>query len=171
MMRAMKPFAVAAVLVACSSGAPPAQRPEPAPPPIVDAAPPDAGIPQAVLDAPAWVFHFQTAQRDETWTLRYAAGAALLVVDTAQGTTRYTGTATEGASLALALSTGTATLTLDCKPAKRAIGACSDLDAPPVDVLECYHPDFVAPMPFGVAPGVEYVVVPGCTGYRLAAPH
>lgn len=168
----MKTFAVAVVLVACSSGAPPAQRPEPAPAtPIVDAAPPDAGIPQAVLDAPAWVFRYSTADRNETWTLRYAGGAALLVVDSARGRTRYTGTATEGATLALALSTGTATLALDCKPAKRSLSAtCNDAKAPPLDVLDCYHPDFTAPMPFGVSPGVEYVVDATCNGYRLAAP-
>jgi len=168
----MKRIAVSVFLVGCSSGAPAAQHPEPKPATsIVDAAPADAGVPQAVLDASPWVFRYSTAQRNETWTLRYAGGAALVVVDTAQGTTRYTGTAVDGASIAIDVSTGTATLKLECKKARRALGpACNDAKAPEVDVLDCYHPDFAAPMPFGPSPGVEYVVDASCNGYRLAAP-
>lgn len=125
----------------------------------------------AVAAAAPWVFRYTTAQRAETWTLRYAEGGALLTVETAQGTTRYTGTATEGASLALAVSTTTAKLALDCKHAKRPIGAkCNDTKAKPIELLDCFHPDFAAPMPFGPAPGVEYAVVDGCNGYRLVAP-
>ncbi|MBL9017546.1 MAG: hypothetical protein JNL83_25375 [Myxococcales bacterium] len=158
-------------LAACGSSSPPAAAP-PAPvvPPIdaaIDAAP-DAGVPQAVLDAPAWVFRYSTADRKETWTLRHADGQALLVVETAQGAQRYLGTMTNGA---LAVSTGTAKLALDCKPARRALSAkCNDTKAPKIEVLDCYHPDFKEPMPFGKEPGVEYVVSADCSGYRLAAP-
>jgi len=128
-------------------------------------------VPAAVTAAPAWVFRYKTAERTETWTLRYADGAALLVVENAQGTQRYVGTATEGASLALAVSTGSAKLALDCKHAKRAVSAkCNDPKVKPSDVLDCYHPDFKEPMPFGPAPGIEYVVEPGCNGYRRIAP-
>lgn len=168
----MKRIAVSVFLVGCSAGAPAAQHPEPAPSSVVDAPPaPDAGVPQAVLDAPAWVFRYSTAQRNETWTLRFAGGVALLVVETAQGTTHYTGTAVEGSSIDVAVSTATATLTLQCKPATRPLSTqCNDAEAMQRDVLDCYHPDFAAPMPFGAAPGVEYVVDATCNGYRLAAP-
>ena len=166
-MRAL--FALA--LAACgSSSPPPTAPPAPVAPPIAAAieAAPDAGAPQAVLDAPAWLFKYSTADRKETWTLRHADGQALLVVETAQGAQRYLGTITNGA---LAVSTGTAKLALDCKPNKRALSAkCNDTKAPKLDVLDCYHPDFKEPMPFGKAPGVEYVVAPDCNGYRLAAP-
>jgi hypothetical protein len=164
--------AAVSILAACSSAPPTTERPVPpvAADAAVDAAP-DAGVPEAVTAAPAWVFRYTTAQRAETWTLRYAAGSALLVVETAQGATRYVGTATEGASLVLAVSTATAKLALDCKHAKRGIGAkCNDTKAKPIELLDCYHPDFAAPMPFGPAPGVEYAVTDDCNGYRLAAP-
>lgn len=162
---------IVALLAACGSSPPPsAAPPAPAAPPIdaaIDAAP-DAGVPQAVLDAPAWVFRYSTADRRETWTLRHADGQALVVVETKQGTQRYLGTMT---GTALAVSTGTAKLALDCKPNKRALSAkCNDAKAPKIDVLDCYHPDFQEPMPFGKAPGVEYVVAADCTGYRLATP-
>lgn len=165
---------LAIFLAACSgASAPPAERP--APPPLadaaIDAAAPDAGVPAAVTAAPAWVFRYRTAQRTETWTLQYAEGAALLVVDSAQGTQRYQGTATEGASLVLAVSTASAKIALDCKHAKRAVSAkCNDAKARPSEVLDCFHPDFKEPMPFGPAPGIEYVVEPGCTGYRTITP-
>lgn len=123
------------------------------------------------MAAPAWVFRYKTAERAETWTLRYAEGAALLVVETAQGAQRYLGTAADGASLAIAVTTGSAKLALDCKHAKRAVSTkCNDPKAKPSDVLDCYHPDFKEPMPFGPAPGIEYVVESGCTGYRRIAP-
>ena len=161
---------VAWTLAACGSSPPPAAPPAPVAPPVdaaVDASP-DAGVPQAVLDAPAWIFKYSTADRRETWTLRHDAGQALLVVETAQGAQRYLGTITDGA---LAVSTGTAKLALDCKASKRALSSkCNDAKAPKVDVLDCYHPDFTEPMPFGKAPGVEYVVAADCNGYRLAAP-
>jgi hypothetical protein len=162
------------VIAACSSAPQSVERPG-SPPVPADAAapdaPPDAGPSEAVLHAPAWVFRYHTAQRSETWTLRFAGDAALLEVQTAQGVTRYAGAAADGASLALSLSTGRAKMALDCKRVKRAIGrACNDSKASPIDVLDCYHPDFAAPMPFGPAPGIEYVVDERCNGYRLIAP-
>ncbi|HWU90297.1 MAG TPA: hypothetical protein VN253_23695, partial [Kofleriaceae bacterium] len=124
-----------------------------------------------VIHAPAWVFRYHTAQRSETWTLRFAGDAALLEVQTSQGVVRYFGAAADGASLALNVSAGTAKLALDCKREKRALGlACNDSKARPIDVLDCYHPDFKTPMPFGPAPGIEYVVDEHCNGYRLIAP-
>ena len=160
------------VLAACSSAPSTAKKPD-SPPPAdaaVDAAP-DAGVSEAVLAAPAWVFRYSTAQRKETWTLRHNGGEALVTVETAQATQRYLGTATQGASLVVDVSTGTAKLTLDCKNAKRAVGTkCNDAKAKKLDVLDCYHPDFKEPMPFGPAPGIEYQVDASCNGYRLVAP-
>jgi hypothetical protein len=165
------------VLLAACSSAPPAIKSDPPPvsaPAPVDAAvatTPDAGIPDAVTQAPAWLFRYHTADRSETWTLQYAGGSALLVVETARGTTRYTGSATEGATLALAVSTQTAKMTLECKRVTRPVGAkCNDTKAKPIEVLDCFHPDFKAPMPFGHAPGIEYVVDGSCNGYRLRTP-
>lgn len=173
-MSVLRVVALSFALAGCSSAPPAAERPAPLAPAPADAAidaAPDAGVPAAVTAAPAWVFRYATAQRAETWTLRYAEGSALLLVETAAGTLRYTGTATEGASLALAVSTTTGKLALECKHAKRAIGAkCNDAKARPIDLLDCYHPDFAEPMPFGPAPGVEYTVSATCTGYRLVAP-
>lgn len=173
-MSALARSACVAALAGCSSAAPPPAQPT-APPVAIDAAapdaPPDAGVPQAVLDAPAWVFRYATAQRTETWTLRFADGVALLDVAGAQGVVRYQGTATDGASIAIAVATSTAKLALDCKRVKRALGIkCNDAKAPKRDVLDCYHPDYKEPMPFGPAPGVEYVVDASCTGYRVIAP-
>jgi len=160
-------------VIACSSSAaPPAERPQPQPA-AIDAAPDaavDAGVPDAVANAPAWIFRYQTAQRTETWTLRYHDTSALITVETAQGVTRYIGSANDGASLALHVATATAKLELDCKHKKRPLSAkCNDAKGKPVDVLDCYHPDFKEPMPFGREPGVEYVEIAGCKGYRLIA--
>ncbi|HET9987693.1 MAG TPA: hypothetical protein VFQ65_04220 [Kofleriaceae bacterium] len=162
-------------VIACS-GVSPAKVEPPAPPIVadaaIDAAVPDAGISAALAAAPAWVFRYATAQRTETWTLRVDAGQALLVVESATGTLRYTGTATEAPdALALAVTTGTAKLALQCKHAKRALSAkCNDTKAARIDVLDCYHPDFKEPMPFGHAPGIEYAVDASCNGYRVIAP-
>lgn len=135
---------------------------------LPDAAPPDAGLPASVASAPAWVFRYHTAQRAETWTLQTADGAALLVVETAQGTTRYEGTAQGDA---IAVASKTAKLALRCQHARRKLSKkCNDVKAPEVDVLDCYHPDFATPMPFGPAPGIEYVEDASCKGYRLATP-
>lgn len=165
------------ILFAACSGAPAKTEPVAPPPPVaIDAAAPDAapdaGISAALANAPAWVFRYATAQRTETWTLRTDAGQALLVVDSARGAMRYTGTATEaGDAIALEVTTGTAKLALQCKHAKRALSVkCNDTKAAKRDVLDCYHPDFKEPMPFGPAPGIEYAVDASCNGYRLIAP-
>jgi hypothetical protein len=165
------------LLAACGSSSPAIKSesapapPAPAPADAAVATPPDAAVPDAVTQAPAWVFRYHTADRSETWTLQYAGGSALLVVETAKGTTRYTGSATEGATLALAVSTQTAKMALDCKRVTRPVGAkCNDTKAKPIEVLDCFHPDFKAPMPFGHAPGIEYVVDGSCNGYRLRTP-
>ena len=168
----MKLSVTVLALAACSSAPPAAERPaQPAQLPAdaaIDAPAPDAGAPQAVLDAPAWVFRYSTADRKETWTLRHAGGSALLVVESATGSLTYLGTAVAGPSLVLDVSTGSAKLALECKPAKRSLSAkCNDAKAKQVEVLDCYHKDFKEPMPFGAAPGVEYTVGPGCNGYRL----
>jgi hypothetical protein len=170
-MVAKKLAAGLTALAACSSSPPKPAAPPPAPVPVdaaVDAPAPDAGIPQAVLDAPKWVFGYHTKDRSETWTLQIAGGSALLVVEgkTAQ---RYTGTASEGEPVKLDVSTGTAKLALECKHASRPLGTkCNDAKAKPVEVLDCFHPDFKTPMTFGAAPGVEYVVDATCSGFRLA---
>lgn len=157
-------------LVACGSSAPAPSPPAPVPvPPDAPVAPPDTGPPAAVLGAPAFVFRYHTADRSETWTLQHADGHALLVVDSAKGALRYQGTATDGGlALQVEVSTGSAKLALECKREKLAVSAkCNDTKAKPIDVLNCYHPDFTSPMSFAPAPGIEYVVEPGCTGFRL----
>lgn len=170
----VRPFSIVCSFVAACSGSPAkVEAPAPAPPVASDAAPPDAtpdaGVSAALAAAPAWVFRYATAQRTETWTLRMDEGQALVVVESAHGTLRYTGTVTD--ALALDVSTGTAKLALSCKRAKRALSAkCNDTKAKPIDVLDCYHPDFKEPMPFGPAPGIEYAVDASCNGYRLIAP-
>jgi hypothetical protein len=136
--------------------------------PVRDAALPDADVPEAVANAPAWIFRYKTPERTETWTLRTSDGRALVVVETAQRTIRYVGTANDGESLVVNVATSNAKLSLDCKHAKRGLSAkCNDSKAKPIEVLDCYHPDFKAPMPFGRDPGVEYVADSSCNGYRL----
>ena len=136
----------------------------------VDAAP-DAGTPDAVASAPSWVFRYNTPERTETWTLQFADGAAQLVVDNGKRPLRYLGTVTEGATIAISVATQAAKMSLDCKPTKRALSTkCNDRKAKPIDVLDCYHPDFKEPMPFAVSPGVEYVTSKDCTGYRVITP-
>jgi hypothetical protein len=166
----MRLFAVIAIAGCGSSSPPPPVAEHPAQPVAApaDAAAPDAGLPEEVTAAPAWIFKYNTPARAETWTLRYHGDTALLVVEAKQGTVRYVGTVTEGASMALALSAGSARLALDCKHEKMPLSAkCNDMKAPKVDVLNCYHPDFKSPMTFGAAPGVEYVATDACTGFRL----
>jgi hypothetical protein len=140
-----------------------ASAPSPAPP--IDAAPPDTGPSAALVAAPAWIFRYDAPPRVETWTLRHLGGEALLVVETAAGTTTYVGTATDGPTLTIEVATTTAKLTLACKPATRAIGeTCAARKPPSLDVLDCYHPDFATPMTFAPAPGVEYAA--SCNGYQ-----
>lgn len=166
-------------LAACSSApsaptTPPTTTPPAAP---IDAggdqvhAPPDAGAPAAVATAPSWVFRYNTPARTETWTLQFAGGDAQLVVDDGKRPLRYLGTATEGVTISIAVATHTAKLSLDCKRTKRPLSTkCNDRKAKPIDVLDCYHPDFKEPMPFAETHGVEYVTSKDCTGYRLIAP-
>jgi hypothetical protein len=155
------------VVCACGSSPPPA-APAPAPPPPappLDAAAPDAGPSTELLSAPALIFRYNAPPRIETWTLRYAHGEAIVVVDNARGTTTYLGTATEGAALAISVATTTAKLSLDCKHATRAIGdTCAARKPPTLDVLDCFVPDFTSPMTFAAAPGVEYAA--SCNGYQ-----
>lgn len=164
---------LALVLVAACGGSQPTPMTKPPEPVIpdaaaVDATPPDAGLPASVTSAPPWIFRYKTPQRAETWTLQMADGATLLVVETAQGTTRYEGTA-QGE--AIAVTSKTARMALTCKQAKRHLSKkCNDTKAPEIDVLDCFHPDFQTPMPFAAAPGVEYVEDASCKGYRLATP-
>jgi hypothetical protein len=163
-------LAALVLCAACSSPAKPGPATPPVPPPpdaAVDAASPDAGVPES---ATIWRFRYNTAQRTETWSLRFGDGHATIDVQSASGTTHYFGTAVEGESLKLDVATSSAKLSLDCKRAKRPLSEkCNDKKATPVDVLDCYHPDFKEPMPFGEGQGVEYVVEPKCTGYRLIA--
>jgi hypothetical protein len=145
----------------------------PAPPPApvvapVDAAPPDADVPDEVSAAPAWVFRYNVPPRVETWTLRHAGGRALVIVEAARGSTRYAGSVTESTELALALVAGPNKLALACKREVLPVGPpCGEAGTDvKTEVLSCYHPDFAAPMPFLAAPGVEYVTAAGCSGYR-----
>lgn len=160
------------VVVAACSSAPskPAFVAPPAPPPAdaaVDAASPDAGVPES---AATWRFRYSTAQRTETWTLRFGEGHAAIDVQSAQGTLHYFGTATEGEAMKLDVAASNAKLSLDCKRAKRPLSTkCNDKKAKPVDVLDCYVAGFKEPMPFGEGDGVEYVVDASCNGFRLMA--
>jgi hypothetical protein len=166
-----RPLIIIALVTACGGAR--SAEPQPAAAPIESAptSAPDAGISEALASAPAWVFAYRTAERAETWTLRYAGSEAMLEIETAQGVMRYLGTAAEAASLTIDVSSASARMSLDCKRAQRALSAaCNDTAAPAVDVLDCYHPDYDTPMPFGAAPGVEFVVDDSCNGYRLVSP-
>jgi hypothetical protein len=163
----MRMFVVCLAVGCGPSTSPAPEHPATTPVPVavVDAAVPDAGPPDEVLNAPAWIFRFNTPGRLETWTLRSSGTIAMLVVETAQGTTRYLGTMTDGA---LAVTAGSAKMALDCKKDKLAVSAkCNDTKANKIDVLDCFHPDFKSPMTFAPAPGVEYAANATCTGYRL----
>jgi hypothetical protein len=95
----------------------------------------------------------------------------VLVVDTGGRQMLYLGGAADGPTLKINVASGTAKMSLDCKHAKRSLSAkCNDSKAKPIEVLDCYHKDFKTPMPFGPAPGVEYVVDASCNGYRLVPP-
>ncbi len=142
---------------------------------------PDAA-PDISLTAPAHVFRFASTARTETWTLWFAAGVAMLNVQSANSAvTRYQGSATDGASVVIEVASTTAKLTLDCKPATRELEpACDAAATKPkpkkkpakirVDALDCFHADFKEPMPFGPLPGIEYVADGPCAGYRAIAP-
>ena len=166
----MRIVVVCLAATACGSSSP-TTRPPPSAPEVAavaDAAPaPDAGVPADVASAQAWIFRYNAPGRLETWTLRYHGEHAAIDVESQTGTIHYVGAATDAASLTLTLAAGSARLSLECKHEQLAVGAtCGDKRAPKLDVLACYHPDFAAPMPFGLAPGVEYVTSDACTGYR-----
>lgn len=163
-------IALALAVAGCGSSSPPPVEPAPAPVEaaiVVDAPAPDAGPSPALAAAPAWVFRYNAPGRVETWTLRHHGETAMVVVE-GQRTTQYLGMATDGAELKIAVAEGANHLTLDCKRAQKAIGPkCNDPKAKQLAVLDCYHPDFKAPMTFGPAPGVEFVQSDTCSGYRL----
>ena len=158
------------VAVGCGSSTPP-----PAAPPVIaadaaiaDAPAPDAGVPEDVLNAPAYIFRYNAPGRLETWTLRYSRPNALVTVERASGTTRYIGTIN---LLTLTLAAGPNQLTLKCRPTEIPAGAkCGDKQPTGLVGLDCFHPDFKAPMAFAPAPGVEYVVTDACSGYVRIAP-
>ena len=126
--------------------------------------------------------------RLETWTLRTAGDRGMVLVErmAADGdawkpasTTLYLGTAADdGKTLTLTLAAGTDKLALACTREKLPVAAANAVRKPhkkrkecgdpgrwvpdktkAVDVLQCKHPDFEAPMPFAAAPGVEYLHV------------
>ena len=169
--RAVAVAGTALAVAGCgSSPPPPTEAPAPEAPPVVaaDAAAPDADVPDDVVNAPAWIFRFNAGGRRESWTLRHHGGLALLVVESTQSTTRYSGTVSDGTELAVSVAAGPNHLTLTCKREQRPIGTrCNDAKAKKLDVLDCYHPEFKAPMTFGPSPGIEYVDEPGCQGYRI----
>ena len=171
-------------LAACSSSPAPT-KPTPAQPPdaaiaapregravTIDAAPPpDAFVDTELEAAVAQVFRFNGPGRLETWTLRHVGARAQIVVERNPGkTSRYTGIATDdGKTLTLALDDAGDKLSLVCKREKLAVvpasaqpKACKWPKAASIEVLQCKHPDFAAPMPFLAAPGVEYVLPEGC---------
>ncbi|MBA3502218.1 MAG: hypothetical protein M4D80_05375 [Myxococcota bacterium] len=130
-----------------------------------------------------------TGPRLETWTLRHVGERGMVLVERMApdgeafkpaSKTLYLGTASDdGKTLTLALAAGTDKLALACKREKLAIAAATAVrkrhakgkykECDPgrwvpektksVDVLQCKHPDFDAPMPFAAAPGVEYLYV------------
>lgn len=158
-------LAALVLCAACSSPSKPVAVATPPPPAdaAVDASP-DAGVPES---AATWRFRFTTPARGQVWVLRFGNGHAIVEIQTEQGTARIFGTAEEGPSVKIDVSSTTARYTLDCKRVKKPLSAnkCNDVEAKPVDVLDCYVQDFKEPMPFAVDPGVEYIVEKNC--YRL----
>jgi hypothetical protein len=96
-------------------------------------------------------------------------------------TSMYLGSAADdGKTLTLTLAAGTDKLALACTRERLPIAAATAVRKPhkkgkykecgdpgrwvpdkttSIDVLQCKHPDFEAPMPFAAAPGVEYLYV------------
>ena len=162
--------------------------PAPPPSPTLPAAPADAeaSVPGVVVDAApapppdistrpdAYRFRFASAERTETWTLWFEAGAAILTVQPANGAlVTYQGTATEGATLAVAVQTSSAKIALECKRATREIepacGTAKKQARTKLEALDCYHAGFAEPMPFARLPGIEYAADGACVGYRAIA--
>ena len=160
-------------LAACSSSPAPSKPAPPQPPDAaVDAAlPADAFVDTELEAAAAQVFRFNGPGRLETWTLRRVGERAQIVVERNPGkTSRYIGAATDdGKAITLELDDRGDKLSLVCKreklpvvPASAQPKACKWPKAASIEVLQCKHPDFPAPMPFLAAPGVEYVLPDGC---------
>lgn len=151
-------------------------------------APPDApGATDGDLaSAVPSVFRYTAPDRVETWTLRIMGERASIVVERKPGgETVYVGGAVSAdGKVHVEVATQTAKLALVCTTAKLAhVGEANAARKPgakkgqpctfapaktaTLDVLQCKHADFDAPMPFAPAPGVEYLLVDGCDGaYR-----
>jgi hypothetical protein len=169
------------LLAACGSSTTPPVEPDPAPlaaTPVdaaIDAAP-DAGPSPEVLAAAAYVFKFNTPDRKETWTLRWANGSAALDVATAAATIHYLGTVSEGTTLELDLTARNNQQKLSCtkKTAKYATRTCDKKAKPQsVEVVECKLPGYDAPMTLGLEPGLEFLGGQSdtqCNGYRIITP-
>lgn len=165
---------------ACSSPARPPAEPTPALPADaavaiqIDAEPPR---PDIKATATPYVFRFASATRNETWTMWFGSGVAVLDVQPDGGAiTQYQGSATEGATLVIDVAGPTAKLVLDCKRTKRDVDPpCSGKPAKgrpkkiSIEALDCFVPNFKEPMPFGPAPGIEFVADGACAGYRVRA--
>ena len=181
------------VLAACSSSPSTSTVTSSHPPPPGDAAiadvPPDA--PSAtdgeLASAPAHVFRYNAPPRVETWTLRIAGDRASIVVAGANELA-YVGRATvTGDTTTIDVATANAKLALACKRGTLANVGAANAERKPtragkpcafapaktstLDIWECKHPDFDAPMPFAAAPGIEYVVTDACKdgAYRRIA--
>jgi len=169
------------VLAACGSSTATPAEPDPVPvasTPIdaaIDAAP-DAGASPEVLAAPAYVFQFNTPDRKETWTLRWANGSAALDVATTAATIHYLGTVSDGATIEFDLTARNNQQKLSCtKKSEQYAASLCDKKAKPrsVDVIECKLPGYDAPMTLGLEPGLEFVggqSNPQCNGYRIITP-
>jgi hypothetical protein len=185
------------VLAACSSSSTPPTKPTPATPDaaVSSDAPPDANLAD-LPNATVSMFRFHQAgepARIETWTLKVAGDRAVVLVDrTPARSSTYAGSANDdGTTIAIAVTEGPNKLSLACKRAKLDVAAATAKRAAQpkkkgkcdpgrwapdkltkLDVLECKHPDFEAPMPFAAEPGVEYLTVTDeCfgAGYRVIA--
>lgn len=162
------------VLAACSSSSSAPKQPVLLAPPdaaVSIDAPADAFVDTELEAAAAQVFRFNGSGRLETWTMRQVSGRAQIVVERDPGkTSHYAGSATDdGKAITLALDDHGDKLSLVCQREKLAVvpasaqpKACKWPKALSIEVLQCKHPDFAAPMPFLAAPGVEYVLPEGC---------
>jgi hypothetical protein len=169
---------------ACSSAAPTPAQPSTSEAPIET--PVDAPVLEVATDAPPrpdiqatatpYVFRFASAARNETWTMWFGSGVAVLDVQPEGGAvTQYRGSAVVGATLGIDVASPTAKLSLDCKRTKRDVDPPCDPKAKPakskpkkisIEALDCFVPNFKEPMPFGPAPGIEYVADGACAGFR-----
>jgi hypothetical protein len=183
-----------AFVVACSSSPststtpPPSTAPADAAVVAIDAAPDAPSATDGELAAaPAHVFRYNAPPRVETWTLRIAGDRASIVVAGEREVVYVGRAAASGDTTNIDVATSTAKLGLACKRAKLANVGAANAERKPgkpgkpcafvpattttLDVWECKHLDFEAPMPFAAAPGVEYVVTDACKdgAYRRVA--